>query len=420
MNRLIRQCLRHIIEFNVFVPRSTSGLNEYGVQTRRIATRIFLITFTISLTVLLLSISTATSLHTVTISSPQHHQYEALYSQKPQSLTCPCERISINYQRFVRLNYTLHPICRSVYVTESWIANLTNGNDMLWVDDFRVVSPLIFQALRSLCQVAEESIQMNLEKFYSTNYISLSVTSQALFTNESVSIIRRFISSTTNSFSLSLRMIRDTFQGNSLLSALMTNYVVAKLPGLAFLQSISLGYDDGCVCTFSSNCTAKAFIYDNESRTSSWPVPFFYRGCFILEALRQSTLECFYSHDCLNELRLRFQPIMLMETPLLNSSESTHFYPSIRIGSIIDDMLVDRWDWNVSHENYYDGCQPFECSITSMKRDDIVSIVTKLISLVGGLVTILKLVILNVIRLIRWKFNPMRASTGMDKSPSLI
>ena len=59
----------------------------------------------------------------------------------------------------------------------------------------------------------------------------------------------------------------------------------------------------------------------------------FHHGYFILEALRESQLECLYDHSCLNDI--------LFHMTTLDSSMLIHFSPNTTIRVIMDDMMVD-------------------------------------------------------------------------------
>lgn len=129
-------------------------------------------------------------------------------------------------------------------------------------------------------------------------------------------------------------------------------------------------------------------------------VPGFFRGCYILEALRQSRFECLYNQTCLNELQMNIRSNASVNVTTLDASRLTRFSPSTMIGEVIDNLMVEQWDTVVIYDEYYNSCQPTRCTYAISSRNDAVQIVTTVIGLVGGLVTMLKLIVSRSVRLI--------------------
>lgn len=185
-----------------------------------------------SFTVLLLYTSTVEITKTVIVQAPDLTYYNQLYEEHAQTLTYPCRKTSMNYGTFLQIRFSLHPVCKSVHVSDEFIsiiARLSRTNTSTRYntdrsDDFRITGPSIFQAMRSLCQLAQDAISVNMEQFNVSNHVSISATSPELFRSESDALVQQFISSTTKTFLLSIRLIRNTTQANALLSALFTNY----------------------------------------------------------------------------------------------------------------------------------------------------------------------------------------------------
>ena len=165
-----------------------------------------------------------TSLETVTktvnIKTPTLAQYSHLYATYPQTLTCACTTISINYGKFLHVEYSLHQVCNSIFVTENWINYLDTLylDTALFTNDFRASGTYTFQALSALCDLVNGTISDSLTGFYSNQYVSAFVTPSELFQSQVQSLILQFISTTTNEFLLSVDMIQSITQSNALFS----------------------------------------------------------------------------------------------------------------------------------------------------------------------------------------------------------
>jgi hypothetical protein len=68
------------------------------------------------------------------------------------------------------------------------------------------------------------------------------------------------------------------------------------------------------------------------------------------------------------------------------------------------------------YESYYNECQPTQCTYRIETRNDLIYIVTTLFGIVGGLITVLKLVVPRLVKLVRKKRELPGPATGKKKS----
>jgi len=151
------------------------------------------------------------------VETPPLEQYLQLYFKYSQTLKCACTKISINYEIFFRINYTLHQVCNSIFVTKQWIDHyIASSGKIFFTEDFRSIGPYTFQAWSTFCELINQTISDSLSQLYSNQYISASVTSLQLLLLETESLRDQFQSSMTNRFLLSHSMIRKMTQLNDL------------------------------------------------------------------------------------------------------------------------------------------------------------------------------------------------------------
>ena len=142
----------------------------------------------------------------------------------------------------------------------------------------------------------------------------------------------------------------------------------------------------------------------------------------MFDTLRLSTLECFYDReDCFRKLlkainqsiiyltlEIPFHPVR----PLVNDDMFTQFAPTTLLSVIIDSMMIERWNVDSSFDQYYDTCQPRYCTYLYTFRDhSILSIITSLVSLAGGLSASLRFIVPLLINLLFHKREPKRQTT---------
>ncbi|CAF0953898.1 unnamed protein product [Adineta steineri] len=401
------ECCRKFKQYcqnlNLFpsVPLTT---DEHELKNQIISTRLYISLFTLSLTILLLYTSFTDITKTITVAKPTLTKYEQLYSKYSQTLTCPCQHISINYEKFLSIEYTFHQVCTSIFITDEWIAH----NDVILhylytSNDPRIVVSYAFQALGAFCELIESTINNSLIQFNSTQYITASVASSELFKSQVQSFIDQFKLSTTNNFLLSLNMIRKTTQGNAFLSGQLTNYYFTIINSGVNVSTASISYSD-CNCHLSSTCVNQLSIYKNDSgNVTLFDVPGFYIGCYVIEALLQSTLQCFYDQTCIDELQLYLTTASPMNATALDSSLSSQYSEDSTIENLLNSLMIEEWNSTQIYGQYYDECQPIECTYTVKTRNSVIYIITTMFGIVGGLITVLKLVVPRVVKFIRKK-----------------
>ena len=329
-----------------------------------------------------------------------------LYSTHSETLTCSCTQPVINYGTFVTIQYRLHEVCSSIFVTQEWISSLSMASyDALVFNDFRVTASYSFQALRTLCELVGTTIGINLDQYYSNQYVSVFVAPAQLFLLQMSARLDQLILSTKNSFMLPFSMIRNTIHNNGLFSSLQTNYRQVVQNNNLF--SFPLQYR-GCSCALSPTCVDQSAIYQDSNGTQLFSVPGFYTGCYIIESLLQSDLRCFYDQACINQLKTYLSSSM--EVTALYSALSSRNFPNTTINQLLDFLMVQQWDTSISYEGYYDACQPKQCSFsigtnetvetTEMKTEVITYIVGIVIGVIGGSITILNLIIPRLVKFI--------------------
>jgi hypothetical protein len=331
-------------------------------------------------------------------------QYLQLYSIYPQTLTCPCTQISINYNIFLDIQYTFHQVCDSVFITEDWIDFLSQilTSGIIKLGDYRLNSIFIFHGLNAFCGLTSQTISNRLTQFYSSQYISASVIPSQIFESQANASVSQFISSTANDFSFSLSTIRDTTQSNALFSGMVSNYGFYTPGGHGYTSTYVIWYGN-CSCALSAECIDQSSVLEYPSGKVLFSVPGIYTGCYNIESLLQSDLRCFYNQSCINKILSYYTTVPSMNIAALNKTLLVHFLENSTIQEVVDELMVEQWNHSIMYDQYYNECQPIECSYTHQTKNSIVYIVTTLIGLLGGLITVLKLIVPRVVMFVRKK-----------------
>jgi hypothetical protein len=333
--------------------------------------------------------------NTINIEKPTLNVYQSL----PNAVDCPCMNLSISYGTFISFNPRFHDVCSSIFIGQNkWMTILYNffeyevygkGNMRI----FQSVGLSQFQALGIMCEMVTESIANELSIFLNSSFISTEIIEYDLFeTKINTTLSDLLFNTIPSNFLQSFQLIRSMYFGNGLVSSFGTNWYPTILDNLSYgtiyMQAEQYN-QSSCNCATSSTCTEPATFLLGSG--VNWIVPGMMLGCYPIESMLQSTLECIYDQNCLNTItNTTFTDLLTA----LNASR-TRFIPinTTKIESIVNELFIEDWGVNISYENYFNSCQPKTCSYTLVKRFNILYSIGILLTIYTGLCIILKLII---------------------------
>jgi hypothetical protein len=210
-----------------------------------------------------------------------------------------------------------------------------------------------------------------------------------------------------------ITFLQLTMTSSHLMTGLGTNsflYMLSKYSSTANvgINSYQLNSNSSpCYCLTTDNCPVPGAIYPSQQLPTfgqynvetlgvgSIPVKGIQVGCFALESVLASTLECYYDSNCIELLVSnpeRFPP--------LKSTSSDSFPQDTIINTLLNALMVEQWLVNMSFANYYSECAPKTCSYSFNQRNNFLIIFTTIIALIGGLNTIFRLFVPLIIQTI--------------------
>ena len=408
--------------------------DHYEKRNQILSTRSYIIVFVMILFIFILYTSLSSQTTTIRISKPTLNQYVNLYEKHSNKLQCPCKNISISYEIFLSIEPTFHPICLSNLIDQNWIQFLSYENISYYFQlDFRQTASMRFQILRTLCGQAQEQIENNLIEFYSTQLLTLELLSNQTFSIQIISVIETFQRTILVSFQNLITLFRTMTRNNQLYSALDASHWFLfsfdnSIGSITILESYIFYYElftDSSVrmldCYVDNSTTNQlpggiyAHITKYDYAGSFWMqfaphastsminattlIPGIMVSCSPVESLIQSTMECFFNETCLNTIisYITHPTISLNSISILNSSR---FLSNTTVGTLMNELFVEKWINNVSYTQYFNQCQPLYCEYSIEKRRGILYIFTLVLSLYGGLTIVLRTLIPIVIKVI--------------------
>lgn len=261
---LIRKGKRAIWHFNLFesVPPSQ---DESILRQQRLSTSLFIILFVVFLIILTIYTSQVTALQSITINNPSYSLYMQLYTQYPNTLTCPCTRISVPYKNYVQLNASYHEVCTSSFVEDKWINLLLSSQITIFAStEFRFTGPAFFQALASFCRLTQKLIENELNNFANTLFITADVMPEDLFMEQILATTDSFISHMETNFMNLISSSQLLTNANGLTSGFFTNFDYNVMPVYGnYLQAAPTAHifpDSNCACFQGNKCKSPVVI----------------------------------------------------------------------------------------------------------------------------------------------------------------
>ncbi|UJR11678.1 hypothetical protein I4U23_015859 [Adineta vaga] len=374
------------IRLNLF----RSGIeDEIVIQRERRSTRLYLFLFITSLTILVFYYSITRSTQTILIKTPSFEEYSL--RSKTISLQCPCQTIAIKYGFFLEIKPIYHGLCQSDLISNEFIHDLYKFYEQTWNNsiptDFYRIGVFQFQTLRTFCQLTQQTIEYNLEKFFQTEYVQSYLISSKFFQSQISDHFNDFIVLTPKTFLRTLNFIQNITAQNLLMTGASLTSLLPRNQYELLENGESIPYD-GMSYTFldGSNCVCSPSTATNcmgLSTLNQEIVHGFQTGCYMINALLKSTLEVFYNQTFINILMNSTDKYQkLNHSPISN----------LTIERLLSQMFVIQWSNETFFQRYFNHCMPKLCQYTTNQQHNLLVILITLIGLAGGLSTVLKII----------------------------
>ncbi|CAF0954327.1 unnamed protein product [Adineta steineri] len=398
---------------------------------------------TLDCSIVCLLLFTSLKSQTVTIieQNPSLTKYKQLQTLYPDTLTCPCANTSMPYLTFVSLSPVFHQVCSSDLISESWISLLSNSTpaDVI-IGTWFSKAAQYFGLLSSICQLASLTATENIHGFYARTFVTSYVLIERDFNIQVNATVKQLTESIVISFSLFNIMTRLFTQADQpitvaptsdtqiILNLINTTDDTNNSQALQFtfrFHTISKNYSENiiCQCVADPNCQGPIpFAIERTIGISLLPgfhfgqypsdyvAPGLVDGCYSIDLLLLSTLQCFYTDsDCIHELFYYINKTYQASTnnpnlyahPLIYNQTSTRFPPNTSVSSIVEEMMIEQWNTSLSFSDYYKACAPTYCTYTQIKHTETFSeLLVTLISTVGGLVMVLRLITFQFVKFV--------------------
>jgi len=405
-----RQTKKYVTELNLFED-GVSHSDPFYLRTAILSTRIYIVLLAVSVITLVVFNSLGTQSEVITIRNPSEADYEAFLGKNGTSSSCPCSRVIIPYGNFTSTTVDYHPVCQSIFVSDYWINHLFSPNfTSVYQGDFRALASSYFQLLAMFCSYAKRSVHDALENFHSQTLLTPDVLLPSSLPDQ-IEVKSKFLQiSTANSVYQLLQLVRTTTQANVLQTAIPMSTLMFRRSDISVdvLQKGDISFinkdSTQCYCVSVRNCSLPSYFFNIDlelslhitaqemlpESLSPENVSGFFVGCFPVESLLRSTLECLFDSSCLKTIRKFIPSSNIIGVDPLKTSQ-TRFAPNTSIEIMINKLFIEKWSMKPNFSDYYAQCAPILCAYTLSKRNNPLYVLTELLGLYGGLTATLRL-----------------------------
>lgn len=322
------------------------------IHHQRLTTRLYLILMSMFLIGLIIYAALLSRTFTITVSRPTEYKFKQLFDHFPETLQCPCSRISIQYHEFIRSQVIFHEVCQSKFITQEWIDTTYNANvTFISPNNIRTIISAFWQFVRFFCDLSKNILIDVYTDFNATLLVSPTVQSQVLIETKINASLNFSLNSALNSPKLNLLIVRESTIGNGSFSGLATNYYLHLASDWSIDDNPDFQIDAN---SFEDGCPQPAvFFLSNE--TSNWTnIPGMIFDCLVSDAVLASSLQCFYETWCLSliqwdvSINNRLQPLSL----------PSHFTHNTTLQTLLDALMLEYLSTTVNFSLYYTQCDP--------------------------------------------------------------
>ncbi|CAF4774972.1 unnamed protein product [Rotaria sp. Silwood2] len=243
----------------------------------------------------------------VTVHNPSEKKFKEIYDKYPDTLKCPCSRVSAQYSEFAYFQVTFHEVCNSEFVSQEWIDEVYGANvSFIPPNDVRTILSHFWQLVRSFCTLTNIYLIDASNEFNSSNLVSLSAQPQHIIETKINASLNFAINSAIINLKKNLLITRETILVNGQISSLGTNYFLyINLVRLLFYPPFDIRinttyFSDGCSCENHNGCPRSAVVFESNETSNFENIPGMVFDCLPLDGALASSFACFYDSWCLS------------------------------------------------------------------------------------------------------------------------
>ena len=401
--RLIKRLWQSFLQLNLY-KKSTS--NQQTLPKERLATRIYVCSLIIFVFIIVIIYGTMERTVNAIEFSPSYNKFLQLRSKYATTIHCPCSKVGIIYDTFVKIHVDFHQVCSSQFIQQQWIDTIfaEYERSSLPFDDFRLTLSFFWQIIAGLCDISNRTWTDALAGFSSSHtFMPLAVTDDVIRSRVQ-STLNEHMNSARITLNRNLLAIRRSTSANQMVSALATNYYLRYPPtDVNMTGSPKMSpreFNNNCSCLNIEGCPHPASFIDKHGDLVTPPGMIV--DCLIIDGALASTLECYYDRSCISLLH----PSLPTDIQPLSNSSNKDFQINSTVEMLLNRIMINEMRNEIGYDRFYSQCNPPQCSYSFNRRFDILFAVTTIFGIFGVVSFGLKVVALLIAAKIIKRIHP--------------
>ncbi|CAF3037218.1 unnamed protein product [Rotaria sp. Silwood2] len=273
------------------------------------------------------------------------HEFETIFEHYSSTITCPCSKLAIPYGAFTSVKIQFHQVCLSLFTSQTWIDSIYVDRKFSSVkleNNFLSTLSAFWQIIAGFCELSNTTINNGIAQFNVTTLLSPMAVNQNMVRIQSRVALTTIISTVRSTLIRNLLAIERITGGNQLVSGLAKNFYAhftsAELQSNSILSARAYA---NCSCLNTNGCPHPATFYYS-AKESSIPIPGMQSDCLIVDAVLNSSLECYYDRTCVNRLHpavVNIEPLKMNINPSTNTSLNA-IHTIVHTLGLVDSILV--------------------------------------------------------------------------------
>jgi hypothetical protein len=224
-----------------------------------------------------------------------------------------------------------------------------------------------------LCGQAKTQAQNAVGDFFSQLFFTKQVFNESSFSNQITQELHFVLNTATNRFRQRDQYIRCLIHSNQVQTALQTPREIIKAVSRTGI-------------TLPNELIFRTHYFSGAHG--------FRVGCYPMEALFQSTLECLFDPACIRDLLQNFPNSILHPDSIIPLDRNlTRFSPQDKVETLMNRLFIDQSTITPLYSFYFEKCAPISCTYTFVQTSDALFIFTTITGLLGGIIIALRYVV---------------------------
>ena len=219
----LKRCYLYCLQLDIY---KKSYDNGPSTLKNLIATRIYICKLALFFLIIVLFTAFYPRTTTSVEYSPSSIRFSQLLHHYPNTLHCPCSKLSINYGTFASIQIKFHQVCSSEFIQQTWIDNVFAQHNQLTssLNDYRITLTFFWQIIRDFCAISNTTWSSIITDFHGSYILSPTVLTEQSVRNQMRDVINTEKVISQSTLTRNLRLLQRMTSANQFVSGTLMNF----------------------------------------------------------------------------------------------------------------------------------------------------------------------------------------------------